>query len=306
MAPINAAIARWHDDIAGRSDSSAAQELRRLIWEPIERQLPPGTKTVYLCPDDKLTSLPWAALPGRMVGTVLLEEYGLAIVPNGQFLLQQLTSTPQSADPLGQFLALGGVAYDSKPVEIAPRPEWLATRDAVRGEKQLYWPPLPGTKQELETVVVLAGTRAVVKLEGASAGTTAVLTKLPEARWAHFATHGFFADPQFRSGLQVDEKAFEERQSLFGGERRTVAGRNPLVLSGLVLAGANLPREKDSYGIAQGDGGILTAEAIAALPLNKLELAVLSACDAGLGDVAGGEGVFGLQRAFHSAARGTW
>ncbi len=300
-APINAAIAQWHDDIASGIDGSAAQEVRRLVWEPIEKQLPPGTKTAYLCPDDKLTSVPWAALPGRKAGTALLEEYALAMVPNGQFLLSQLTAAPQPAQEQGQFLAVGDVTYDSKPVETAPRPEWLASRAAVRGDKELFWPPLPGSKRELETVAGLAGTRTVAKLDGALAGTTAVLTKLPEARWAHFATHGFFADPKFRSGLQVDEKAFEQGQTLLGSERRTVAGRNPLVLSGLVLAGANLPRTKDSYGIVQGDGGILTAEAIAALPLDKLELAVLSACDTGLGDVAGGEGVFGLQRAFHSA-----
>jgi hypothetical protein len=40
------------------------------------------------------------------------------------------------------------------------------------------------------------------------------------------------------------------------------------------------------------DGGILTAEAIAGADLRGLRLAVLSACETGLG-------VFGLQRAFH-------
>ncbi len=80
------------------------------------------------------------------------------------------------------------------------------------------------------------------------------------------------------------------------GERRGVGARNPLVQSGLVLAGANLPPGAD---ILRDDRGILTAEAIAGPDLDGLEVAVLSACETGLGEAANGEGIFGLQRAFH-------
>ena len=99
----------------------------------------------------------------------------------------------------------------------------------------------------------------------------------------------------------MQRENFAAQSFLLGRERKSAAGRNPLVLSGLVLAGANMPRPLDSLGIPRGDDGILTAEAIAGMNLLGLELAVLSACETALGDVAGGEGVYGLQRAFHTA-----
>src|SRR5262249_38986530 len=111
---------------------------------------------------------------------------------------------------------------------------------------------------------------------------------------AHLATHGFFADPHFRSILQLDPRLFDRRTG--EGrilERRGEGARSPLVLSGLVCAGANRPETPER--------GVLSADAIAGVLLDDLQLAVLSACDTGLGDVAGGEGVFGLQRAFHLA-----
>jgi CHAT domain-containing protein len=87
-------------------------------------------------------------------------------------------------------------------------------------------------------------------------------------------------------------------QTLLTGQQATVTGRNPLILSGIVLAGANRPPQTDAWGAPAGDDGILTAEEVAELELSGAELVVLSACETGLGDVAGGEGVFGLQRAF--------
>src|SRR5262249_21944091 len=86
--PIEQALAAWRQDIARGRDSSAAGELRRLLWEKLAPHLParPGS-TIYLCPDADLSALPWAALPGRVPGTVLLEEHALALVPHGPFLL---------------------------------------------------------------------------------------------------------------------------------------------------------------------------------------------------------------------------
>jgi CHAT domain-containing protein len=122
-----------------------------------------------------------------------------------------------------------------------------------------------------------------------------VLAELPRARVAHLATHGFFADPRFRSVLQLDEALFE-RATFPESDvtRRVGAGaRNPLVLSGLVLAGSNRPDTPDR--------GILSADDLTRLDLRGLELAVLSACESGLGESGGGEGAFGLTRAFHVA-----
>jgi CHAT domain-containing protein len=187
------------------------------------------------------------------------------------------------------------VAFDDKPAEV--KAEALLgsvelSRAGVVGAGKTPWKDLPGAAKEVQRLCELAAEGLKVRtLTGKEAGIEQVRTLLPQARLAHLATHGFFADPSFRSVMQIDEKLFERRGRF--GTREGAGARSPLVLSGLVLAGAN--REETP------ERGILSADSVVSLPLEKLELAVLSACESGLGETAGGEGVFGLQRAFHLA-----
>jgi CHAT domain-containing protein len=126
-----------------------------------------------------------------------------------------------------------------------------------------------------------------------SAATKAAVRKaLANVRYAHIATHGYFAPDSVKSALT------DERQARLG-ERREPTGWHPLLLSGLALSHANrLPRKEE-------EDGILTALEVSEMDLTRLELAVLSACETGLGRVTSGEGILGMQRAFQVAGART-
>ena len=73
-----------------------------------------------------------------------------------------------------------------------------------------------------------------------------------------------------------------------------------MMRSGLLLAGANKYWGKPAQNLTSDDG-ILTASEISNLDLSACQLVVMSACETGLGQINGSEGVFGLQRAFKMA-----
>jgi CHAT domain-containing protein len=164
---------------------------------------------------------------------------------------------------------------------------------------------LPGALKETRQIARVWKARGELEvLDGKRASEAALRSRAPAARYIHLATHGFFADPEFTSILHVSSLS-----SAVSRETTSpivcLEGRNPLVLSGLVLAGANLPVLGDAAEPPHGEDGFLTAEEVIGLDLRNTDLVVLSACETGLGRVAGGEGVFGLQRAFTMAGART-
>ena len=108
----------------------------------------------------------------------------------------------------------------------------------------------------------------------------------------HIATHGYFREA----------KDINRNQDLFMGLNTQKAIDNPLLRSGLILAGANRALQDTTYFYGlQVDDGHLNAAEIANMSLDSTDLVVLSACETGQGQVRNGEGVYGLQRAFRVA-----
>ncbi len=162
-------------------------------------------------------------------------------------------------------------------------------------------PALPGTKVEVDKIDGLLQAQGfqTQKLMGENAS-EGQIKSVQNPRVLHIATHGFFMEDAVNTG----------NNKLFGVEIEK-ARENPLLRSGLMLAKseqvlsgdytAESLKNQNTKLPEQTDNGILTAYEAMNLDLSQTELVVLSACETGLGEVKAGEGVYGLQRAFHVA-----
>lgn len=285
---IDDAVHAWREAIEQGSQAMAARQyLREKLWEPVERLLADGTHRVYLVPDGPLCQLPWCALPGRRTQTRLLDDYALALLPYAAYMADRISGQrpPLAARAYGRFLLVGAVDYDRRPL---PSNGQFATPQPDPGS--VRWPALPYTATELDAIASLLPDVPTVRLMGARATSENVLAELARANWAHLATHGFFADTSEHI-VQADAAV---------ADRLRFAQRDPLVLSGLVLAGANLGPAQNLLGLPLDESGLITARTIAERPLSHVDMVVLSACQTAAGRAVG-DGTVGLQRAFHLA-----
>jgi tetratricopeptide (TPR) repeat protein/CHAT domain-containing protein len=292
VEPVEKALQSWHRPVQtvppGRIEEDAAHELAHRVWQPLEKHLT-GVKIVLIAPDGPMCGLPFGALPGSKPGSFLIEENSIGYVTSGRHLLELAIAE----SPAGRgLLAVGGLVYGSPP-DSPPSPSLPAHL------RKSLWHELAGTQLEAERVaqtfrVAFPGESAPRLLNGEKPDADFLRRELtpvigaPRWRYVHLATHGYFEPPP----PDTRRKAREDWEGFLMSSREfPTYYRNPLLSSGLVVAGANHFPDK----------GILTAEEVADLDLRGVELAVLSACETGLGPVAGGEGVLGLQRAFQAA-----
>lgn len=305
VTPVSDAIDIWRNSFGvSKAGVTAGQELRRRLWEPLESELN-NAKLILVSVDGVLGRLPITALPGKEPASYLIEDHRVAMLPVPKLL-------PELIDEMGRerikssLLLMGDVDYDSNTNTISELSELNtsrgSTKNAIRGG-EVKFSHLAGTEREIQTIqktynrLFDSQGSEIQILQKATATEQQFRQLAGQFTILHLATHGFFADPSKRSVFRDNSTHSESGLSIEIPSQ--IRGFNSGLLSGLVFSGANLPPQLGK------DDGILTADEIAAMSLGEVNLVVLSACETGLGAVAGGEGLLGVQRAFQVAGADT-
>ncbi len=255
---------------------------QRVIRETVKPLRPHlgNTERLLISPDGALNLLPFAALLDDK-GEYLAKRFEITYLTSGRDLLRLASaSSSRSSAVVVADPDYGKSASMLAQVDTSIQPR--RSNDLDRGG--MVFTPLPGTVEEAKALKALLKLNDQNVLTGANA-TEAKLKQLHGPRILHIATHGFFL-----SDKEISAAALKPVGSI-QDQYPVPLGENPLLRSGLALAGANSRRS------GTDDDGILTAAEAAQLDLRGTQLVVLSACETGVGDVQNGEGVYGLRRA---------
>lgn len=275
--------------------SGRGTTLYNLIWQPLESSLE-GISTIYYSVSGLLHRLQLEAieLPPSLRGAAHSEWIC------DRYRLHRLGSTRTIALPApapallgGDALLYGGIEYEADTTPSVESASQVVERSTLADSASQGhgWSYLKWTEVETAAIAAIltdAGMRVTLR-QGREA-TEESLKNAQAPRFLHIATHGyFFSDPR------LEKPRSDENISVFQ------MSDQPFIRSGLIMAGGNGAWVRGSLRHSGTEDGILTSYEISSMNLSTTELAVLSACETGLGELRGYEGVYGLQRAFKLA-----
>ncbi|MEM6926389.1 MAG: CHAT domain-containing protein [Myxococcota bacterium] len=269
----------------GRADGPCrmtpwAERFVRLVWRHVLDRLEPADETIYVVPVGALQTVNFAALPGRTAPELMLDE--ALMVHLGS--VYDLAPRPAPQQRSKGVLLVGGVDYGDDARAIDPS---SASADAT---------PLPGTIREVEAIEALLddhdGSRPMFALQQSMAREDNVRRRVAGRRIVHLAAHGVFD-----AAGAVPSDVLQSLIDSHDVDAYLVA-IDPGLHAKMLLS----PDEPDE-GTGSSDG-VLTALEVSELPLQDVELVVLSACGSATGEEVGQEPV-SLYSAFRQAGVGS-
>ncbi|WP_288423079.1 CHAT domain-containing protein [uncultured Spirosoma sp.] len=280
-----------HQRGPGFKNSADGDSLYRFIWKPIDAWVT-DADTVYVSTEGLISQVALAALPlpsaTRM--TPVRDRYlsGRHYL-NRVFGMRQVAQgvRPLRLDNQSTITLIGGIDYESatnEPSQVAPRPTYWQKQ--IMDRKLAPFKGLLSTEPEVSAIGKLLPHHNLLRRKNATEEQCRQLLSRPPTL-LHIATHGLYL-----------------RQQVGPDSAETlVYSDDALTRAALALSGVNRLWQHDISIMAAQDG-LLTAYEIADIDLRRTRLAVLSACETGLGDsglFASSEGLLGLQRGFRLA-----
>jgi CHAT domain-containing protein/tetratricopeptide (TPR) repeat protein len=273
-----------------------ARTVDSLVMQPV-LSLTGAVAHLIISPDGELNLLPFEALVDGE-GQYLVERYLITYLTTGRDLLRMGVARTSNGRPLVLADPLFGepkITHGVKAHPSAMRPAAVVARRGITTGNDLsnvYFAPLAGTAEEIH---MIQGLFPQAQIFTGARATKSVLQRVAAPWLLHIATHGFFLqDATTGKAQDVGGGETSGNHLLLAGSRTA----NPLLRSGLALAGANLNKSGN-------EDGILSALETSSLDLWGTKLVTLSACDTGVGEVKNGEGVYGLRRSFFLAGAET-
>lgn len=279
----------------------------KYIWEEIidSAHIQPN-ENIYISPDGIINKLPIEYIPTED-GTIMADKYNIHRVSS----TRELCFREEEVKPSSAVL-YGGLKYnvddDTLLAQSAKYSNVELSDDYIdnmlRGERgddlqRAKYNELPYTKIEVDAIEKTLKSKKInvkkfTQAEGNEKSFKAMSGKAPSI--IHIATHGFYLQP---TEAEINsQKTSIEKMTLFSDNKQNFIDYS-MNRTGLLMAGAQNAITGKS--IPEGvDDGILTAKEISLLDLHGVDLAVLSACQTGLGDMTT-DGIAGLQRGFKNA-----
>jgi CHAT domain-containing protein/Tfp pilus assembly protein PilF len=269
-----------------------ARQLDEALLRPVRALVGDATR-LLISPDGQLNLIPFEVLVDER-GHYLVDRYSISYLTSGRDLLRMQVARDSKRGPVVLADPFFGEPRAAQFARTDPRANLIAKRSNLTGQdfSSLYFAPLAGTAEEARNIKSLFPDTIAFTGEQA---TKALLKRVEAPSILHIATHGFFLEDAAGSTTASGIKPSETGTRAIHAD---VTTENPLLRSGLALAGANLSEVRD-------DDGILTALEASNLNLWGTKVVTLSACETGVGEVRIGEGVYGLRRAFFLAGAET-